>query len=61
MVVEAGRQVTLEYLAPTLTFRRGSLGEPGKQKSAGYSTVMIMNVIAVAGVLLLLILAAVLR
>lgn len=61
VTVPAGRQVSLEYVAPALTFRGGSLGAPGQQKSAGYSTVMILNVVAVAVVLVLIILAVLLR
>jgi hypothetical protein len=29
---------------------RGSLGTPGQQRSAGFSTVMVINVIAVAAI-----------
>jgi hypothetical protein len=59
--VPAGQEVHLEYMAPTLSFRSGSLGTPGEQKSAGYSTVMILNVVATAVVLVLIILAVLLR
>ncbi|MFG1652339.1 hypothetical protein ACGFIE_20665 [Micromonospora sp. NPDC049275] len=44
--IDNGQNLALEYMAPTVTFARGSLGEPGKQTSTGYSTVMVFNVIA---------------
>ncbi|MGH3661591.1 MAG: hypothetical protein ACRDTQ_07005 [Micromonosporaceae bacterium] len=43
-----GEEVRLEYMAPSVSFARGSLGAPGEQKSTGYSTVMLFNVLAVA-------------
>lgn len=55
--VSPGEMVRLEYLAPTLVFRGGSLGEPGRQTSAGYSTVRVINVVAVVGVFVLIVLA----
>lgn len=44
-VAEGGR-VELEYMAPTVTFAKGSLGVPGEQKSAGFRPVMALNVLA---------------
>ncbi|MEU5938179.1 hypothetical protein ABZ807_03160 [Micromonospora sp. NPDC047548] len=49
--VDQGGEVALEYMAPTITLARGALGAPGEQKSAGYSAVMILNVVAVLVVL----------
>lgn len=54
MTVAPGREVELEYVAPTVAFLRGSLGPPGRQRSAGWSGVMVFNVVAVAAVLVLL-------
>jgi hypothetical protein len=61
VTVPAGQDVSLAYLAPAVTFLGGSLGAPGQQKSAGYSTVMTLNVVAIATVLVLIILAVLLR
>ncbi|MFG1884795.1 hypothetical protein [Micromonospora sp. NPDC049102] len=47
ITVTDGQDLALEYMAPTMTFARGSLGAPGEQASTGYSTVMVFNVIAV--------------
>ncbi|WP_405111427.1 hypothetical protein OG559_01535 [Micromonospora sp. NBC_01405] len=49
--VDEGAQVALEYMAPTITLARGALGAPGEQRSTGYSTVMILNIVAVVVVL----------
>ncbi|MEH0981950.1 hypothetical protein [Micromonospora sp. CPCC 205556] len=49
--VDEGSEVSLEYMAPTITFGRGALGAPGEQKSTGYSAVMIANVVAAVVVL----------
>lgn len=51
VAVRGGERVALEYMAPSVTLMRGSLGAPG-QKSAGWSGVMVLNVI---GVLVLLV------
>lgn len=59
--VSPGETARLEYLAPTLAFRGGSLGEPGRQTSAGYSTVRVINVVAIVAVLVLIVLALALR
>lgn len=59
--VPAGETVRLEYLAPTLVFRGGSLGEPGRQTSDGSSTVRVINVVAIVAVLVLIVLALALR
>lgn len=61
VTVPAGGSAELEYMAPTVTFRGGSLGKPGEQKSAGYSGVMIANVVAVVAVVILIVLAVALR
>lgn len=55
--VPAGGEARLEYMAPTATYRPGSLGRPGEQTSAGYSAVMIANVVAVIVVVALIVLA----
>jgi hypothetical protein len=47
VTVGAGQDVPLEYMAPTVTFARGSIGAPGQQKSAGFSTVMVLNVVVI--------------
>jgi hypothetical protein len=47
ITVAAGTRIALEYMAPTITFARGSLGMPGEQKSAGHSAIMVMNIVAV--------------
>ncbi|WP_330440793.1 hypothetical protein OHB44_11725 [Micromonospora sp. NBC_00821] len=47
ITIVKGQGSALEYMAPTVTFARGSLGAPGEQGSTGYSTVMVFNVIAV--------------
>lgn len=47
VAVRGGERVALEYMAPSVTFMRGSLGEPGQQKSAGWSGVMVLNLIGV--------------
>ncbi|WP_436535181.1 hypothetical protein [Actinoplanes sp. HUAS TT8] len=44
MVPEEG--VALEYMAPTFTFAKGSLGAPGAQKSSGFRTTWTMNIVA---------------
>lgn len=49
--------VALEYMAPTITFAKGSLGAPGQQKSGGFSLVMGLNIV-VAGLVLVGCLAA---
>lgn len=54
VTVPPGGETRLEYLAPTLTFRGGSLGRPGEQASAGYSAIMIINVLAIIAVVVLL-------
>ena len=61
VTVGAGQEIALEYMAPTVTFAKGSLGEPGKQKSTGFSTVMAFNVAAVVLILALFVAAAVLN
>lgn len=53
--VRPGEDVGLEYMAPTVTFASGSLGAPGQQKSAGFSVVMALNVVAVLVVLIALV------
>lgn len=53
--VEPGARAELEYMAPTITFGRGSLGAPGQQKSSGLSAVMVFNVVAVVAVLVVLV------
>lgn len=45
VTVGPGQDLPLEYQAPTITFARGSLGAPGEQKSAGFSTVMAINAV----------------
>jgi hypothetical protein len=45
--VGPGEEARLEYMAPTLTFARGSLGAPGQQRSTGFRLVMALNIIAV--------------
>lgn len=46
VAVGAGREVQLEYMAPSITFASGSIGSPGEQKSAGFSLVMVLNLLA---------------
>ncbi|WP_405095288.1 hypothetical protein [Micromonospora sp. NBC_01412] len=53
LVVGQGEEIDLEYVAPTITFAKGSLGTPGEQKSTGYSAVMTMNIVAVVVVVVL--------
>lgn len=60
VTVAPGERVRLHYLAPTVTFLRGSIGRSGQQRSAGWSAVMTFNVAAVVAVVLVL-LAWVLR
>ncbi|MEU8262028.1 hypothetical protein AB0C02_15560 [Micromonospora sp. NPDC048999] len=50
ITVVGEQELALEYMAPSVTFARGSLGAPGEQTSTGYSTVMILNLIAVIAV-----------
>jgi len=38
-------RIELEYMAPTISFAKGSLGVPGEQKSAGFRPVMVFNVV----------------
>jgi hypothetical protein len=47
----------------TATARGGAawLGEPGRQTSSGYSTVKVINVVAIVAVLVLIMLALALR
>lgn len=45
MVPEQG--VNLEYMAPTVTFAKGTLGPAGQQKSSGFKTVHAFNAGAV--------------
>ncbi|HEY3008448.1 MAG TPA: hypothetical protein VGJ63_10370 [Micromonosporaceae bacterium] len=33
-------------MAPSITFASGSIGSPGEQKSAGFSLVMVLNLLA---------------
>jgi hypothetical protein len=39
--------VNLEYMAPTVTFAKGSLGPAGQQKSSGFKAVHAFNAAAV--------------
>ncbi|GLW35917.1 hypothetical protein SAMN06264365_14317 [Actinoplanes regularis] len=54
MVPEEG--VALEYMAPSITFAKGSLGAPGQQKSSGFKAVwaftIVMLLLVLAGVIL---------
>jgi hypothetical protein len=61
VTVPPGGDVPLEYMAPTITVGRGSLGPPGEQKSRGYSAVMVMNVVALVAVVTLLAIAIAVR
>jgi hypothetical protein len=56
VTVTGPERVALEYMAPTVTFMRGSLGEPAGQRSAGWRGVMVLNVIG--GLVLLVALIA---
>lgn len=56
--VAAGEEVSLEYMAPTVTFLPGSLGVPGGQRSAGWSAVMVFQVVGVAAAALALLIVA---
>lgn len=53
--VPAGGTLDLEYLAPTFTMARGSLGRPGEQASTGLTTVRVLNwavvILVVAGLI----------
>ena len=40
--------VSLEYMAPSFTFARGSLGTPGQQKSTGLRTIHTLNIVVIA-------------
>lgn len=55
--MNAGEVAVVAYMAPAVTFARGSLGSPG-QKSTGLSTVMVFNaaviVVTIAALLALL-------
>ncbi|MFC5942043.1 hypothetical protein ABUL04_19270 [Micromonospora harpali] len=51
--VDEGAEVTLEYMAPTITLAPGQLGAPGEQKSTGYSAVMVLNIVVVVAVVAL--------
>jgi hypothetical protein len=51
VAVNPGKSEKIEYMAPTFTFAGGALGAPGKAKSAGFSTVMIFNVLAVVALI----------
>lgn len=55
--VEPGRTVRLEYLAPTVTFARGSLGAPGQQVSVGARPVRWLNLIAFAAPVIVAVIA----
>jgi hypothetical protein len=44
--------VSLEYMAPTITFAKGSLGVPGEQKSAGLRAVHTLNIVVIAAVVI---------
>jgi hypothetical protein len=57
----AGQEVRLEYLAPTVTFRAGSLGKPGERVSSGHSIIMVANVVAIVVVAVLFLVALLLR
>lgn len=50
VTVAEGGSLSLEYLAPTVTFARGSLGEPGQQRSAGHSAVKTANIVALVAI-----------
>jgi hypothetical protein len=39
--------VALEYMAPTVTFAKGSLGGAGQQKSAGFRAVHFVNFVVI--------------
>lgn len=45
-VPEAG--VSLEYMAPSVTYAKGSLGTPGQQKSTGLRTIHTVNIVVIA-------------
>jgi hypothetical protein len=51
VTVAPGQNLAIQYMAPTVTFRRGSLGA-GAQKSAGRSFVWILNVVVLVLVLI---------
>ena len=55
VTVPAAGEVRVEYLAPTITFARGSLGVPGEQVSYGASAIKKANIAAVIVVAVLLI------
>jgi hypothetical protein len=55
VTVGPGENLAVQYMAPTMTFRRGSLGA-GTQKSSGRSLVWVLNGIALAVVLVGLVL-----
>jgi hypothetical protein len=46
-VVVPEQGVALEYMAPTVTFAKGTLGPAGQQKSSGFKTVHALNAAAV--------------
>lgn len=46
VTVPSSGAVRIEYLAPTITFARGSLGAPGEQVSAGATAVKWANMVA---------------
>ena len=59
IAVSDGEVASIAYMAPAVTFARGSLGAPG-QKSTGLSTVRALNAIAIVvavAVLLVLLVA----
>jgi len=61
IVVPVGGTLDLEYVAPTFTMARGSLGTPGEQSSTRLGPVRILNWVAVAVVVIGLIFVAVTR
>ncbi len=61
IVVPAGGTLDLEYMAPTFTMARGSLGTPGEQTSTGLGPVRILNWVALAVVVIGLIVVAATR
>ncbi|KUL22476.1 hypothetical protein ADL15_48895 [Actinoplanes awajinensis subsp. mycoplanecinus] len=46
-LVIAEQGVSMEYMAPSVTFAKGSLGPAGQQKSAGFKTVHAFNIAAI--------------
>ncbi|BCJ47003.1 hypothetical protein GCM10010168_34770 [Actinoplanes ianthinogenes] len=53
-VVIPEQGVAMEYMAPSITFAKGSLGPAGQQKSAGFRAIWAVNAVVIAFVVIVL-------